>query len=53
MGGRTAEEEFFGEITTGAYDDLQKANDLARKLVTKVGMSEGIGYVNYSENEYG
>ena len=53
LGGRTAEEEFFGEITTGAYDDLQKANDLARKLVTKVGMSEGIGYVNYDENEYG
>ena len=53
LGGRCAEEEFFGKITTGAYDDLEKAFKIAHNLVTKVGMSEKIGYVNYSENEYG
>jgi len=53
LGGRCAEEEFFGKITTGAYDDLEKAFKLTHNLVTKVGMSEKIGYVNYSENEYG
>lgn len=53
LGGRVAEEEFFNRITTGAHDDLNKAYDMARSLVTKVGMSEKIGYVNFSENEYG
>ncbi len=52
MGGRCAEEEFSGKTTTGAYDDLEKAFKIAHSLVTKVGMSERIGYVNYSENEY-
>lgn len=45
--------EFFGKMTTGAYDDLEKAFKIAHSLVTKVGMSEKIGYVNFSENEYG
>jgi len=53
LGGRVAEEEFFKRITTGAYDDLEKAFKMAHNLVTKVGMSEKIGYVNYNENEYG
>lgn len=53
MGGRVAEEEFFERVTTGAYDDLNKAYEMARNLVTKVGMSERVGYVNFSENEYG
>ena len=52
LGGRCAEEEFFGKITTGAYDDLEKAFKIAHSLCTKVGMSEKIGFVNYSENEY-
>ena len=53
LGGRVAEEEFFGTITTGAYDDLNKAFELARNMVTKVGMSEKVGYINFSENQYG
>lgn len=53
MGGRCAEQIVFGKSTTGAYDDLKKGYQLAKTLVTKVGMSEEIGYVNYRENEYG
>lgn len=53
LGGRVAEEEFFGKITTGAYDDLNKAFDMARNMVTKLGMSQKIGYINFAENQYG
>lgn len=52
LGGRVAEELFFSRITTGAYDDLKKAYELAFTLVTKYGMSEKLGYVGYMENEY-
>lgn len=52
MGGRCAEEEFFGKITTGAYDDLKRAYELCHALVTKYGMSEKLGYVGYIENDY-
>jgi len=40
LGGYTAEEVFFGEMTTGASNDLQKATNMARNMVTKYGMSE-------------
>lgn len=53
LGGRCAEEAFFGKITTGAYDDLQKVYRTAHALVTKFGMSEAIGFVGYSEEEQG
>jgi cell division protease FtsH len=43
LGGRTAEEVVFGEITTGAADDIEKATDIARAMVTTYGMSEAIG----------
>jgi AFG3 family protein len=46
------EEEFFGSITTGAYDDLKKAYELAHNMVTKLGMSN-LGYIGYQEGEYG
>ena len=43
MGGRAAEEVVFGQITTGASNDIQEATDTARKMVTQWGMSEKIG----------
>jgi AFG3 family protein len=52
LGGRCAEEEFFGDITTGAYDDLKRAYELCFELVTKYGMSEKIGNVGFVDKEY-
>ena len=52
LAGRIAEDVFFGEITTGAADDLDKAYKIAHNLVTKLGMSE-MGSVSLNENQYG
>jgi cell division protease FtsH len=43
LGGRIAEQLVFGEVTTGAENDLEQATDLARKMVSRWGMSEAIG----------
>ena len=43
LGGRTAEELVFGEVTTGAEDDLNKTTDTAKRMVTRWGMSEKLG----------
>jgi cell division protease FtsH len=43
LGGRTAEELVFGEITTGASDDIERCTDIARGMVTQYGMSERLG----------
>ena len=43
LGGRVAEEIAFGEISTGAHDDLQRATDLARDMATRYGMGEALG----------
>jgi len=43
LGGRVAEEIVFGEITTGAANDFEKATELARKMVTEFGMSDKLG----------
>ncbi len=43
LGGRTAEEVVFGEITTGATDDIQRATRIARSMVVEYGMSEKLG----------
>jgi cell division protease FtsH len=45
LGGRAAEKLVFGHLSTGAADDLVKATDIARSLVTRYGMVEGLGYV--------
>jgi cell division protease FtsH len=48
LGGRTAEEIALGEISTGAQNDLQRASDIARAMVTEWGMSDTIGAINYA-----
>jgi cell division protease FtsH len=47
LGGRSAEEVALGEISTGAQNDLQRATDLARAMVTEWGMSERVGVVHF------
>jgi cell division protease FtsH len=51
MGGRTAEEIALGEISTGAHNDLQRATDIARAMVTEFGMSDAVGAINYDGNK--
>jgi len=51
MGGRAAEEEMLGEITTGAKNDFQKATELARQMVSEWGMSDRLGPISYSNKE--
>jgi cell division protease FtsH len=51
LGGRTAEEVALGEISTGAQNDLQRATDIARAMVTEFGMSESLGAINYEGNK--
>jgi cell division protease FtsH len=46
LGGRAAESIVFGEISTGAADDLAKATDIARSMVTRYGMDENLGMVS-------
>jgi len=51
LGGRVAEEEVFGEITTGAQDDIKRATRLARAMVCELGMSDKLGPVAYGDRE--
>ncbi len=51
LGGRTAEELALGEISTGAQNDLQRATDIARAMVTEFGMSDALGAINYDSNK--
>ena len=50
LGGRIAEELIFDDITTGASSDIKKATDEARQMVTRFGMSEAIGTINYDSD---
>ena len=47
LGGRVAEELVFGEISTGAQNDLQRATAIARSMVAEYGMSDRLGLVTY------
>ncbi len=49
LGGRVAEEIVYGEITTGAQDDLEKATKLARRMVTEFGMSDRLGPMTFGK----
>jgi cell division protease FtsH len=51
MGGRVAEEIIFGQITTGASNDIHNATELARKMVCEWGMSEKLGPLHFGRNE--
>ena len=53
LGGRVAEELVFDDITTGASQDIKQATALAKAMVTKYGMSENLGLINYDDNEDG
>ena len=50
MGGRIAEELIFGDVTTGASQDIKSVTATARAMVTQYGMSEKLGFINYEEN---
>jgi cell division protease FtsH len=53
LAGRTAEEIAFEEISTGAQNDLQRATDIARAMVTEFGMSDTLGAINYDGHKRG
>ncbi|MFL6664364.1 MAG: ATP-dependent zinc metalloprotease FtsH [Rhizobacter sp.] len=48
LGGRAAEKLVFGHLSTGAADDLARATDIARDMVTRYGMDESLGYVAFN-----
>ncbi|MGA7604472.1 MAG: ATP-dependent zinc metalloprotease FtsH [Anaerolineales bacterium] len=52
LGGRAAEQVEFGVISTGASDDIQRASDLARRMVMEFGMSDKLGTVRYATQQY-
>ena len=52
LGGRTAEELFCGDITTGASNDLERATKIARQMVTRLGMSEELGTQVFGEAQH-
>jgi cell division protease FtsH len=49
LGGRVAEELVYGEVSTGAHNDLERATEIARLMVMKYGMSERVGLVTFGE----
>ncbi len=51
MGGRAAEKLIYNHLSTGASDDIARATDIARNMVTKYGMDAGLGSVVYEENQ--
>lgn len=51
LGGRIAEEIIFEDITTGASSDIKKATKVARRMVTRYGMSDNIGVINYDDDD--
>ena len=53
LGGRVAEEIVFGEVSTGAHNDFQRATSIARKMVTEYGMSDKLGPMQFGQSQGG
>ena len=51
LGGRIAEEIIFDDITTGASQDIKQATSIAKAMVTKYGMSDSVGLINYDHDD--
>jgi cell division protease FtsH len=51
LGGRAAEEIIYGHFSTGAADDLQRVSQIARAIVTRYGMDDGLGHVVYEKEQ--
>ncbi len=51
LGGRVAEEVVYGEVSTGAHNDLERATELARAMVTRYGMSERLGPLTFEDGQ--
>ena len=51
LGGRVAEELVIGDVTTGASQDIKQATNIAKAMVTKFGMSEKVGLINYDSED--
>jgi len=52
LGGRVAEDVVFGEASTGAHNDFQRATDIARRMVTEYGMSEKLGPLQFGQPQH-
>ena len=50
LGGRVAEEQVFDDITTGASQDIKQATSIAKAMVTRFGMSDAVGLINYNDD---
>jgi cell division protease FtsH len=53
LGGRAAEELIFGQITTGAHNDIERATQIARHMVWEFGMSDKVGPLSFVSGEHG
>ena len=53
LGGRVAEEIVFGEVSTGAHNDFQRATGIARRMVTEFGMSDKLGPLQFGQSQGG